>query len=114
MATTVRHGLPLLLEGQGKAEITVNDALVIMDACIDKATENAAAGDNDPPNSPANGKMWFVSATPTAGSAWAGHASQLALYYNGWIFITPSEGMVVYEKTTDILKDYNGTSWNSV
>lgn len=116
MAVTPIHRLPFLLEGQEKAADTVNHALTMVDSLTNKATENSNSGGNNPPDLPDDGEMWFVSGTPTAGTAWEGHANRIALWTDtwGWIFLIPKKGWRVYEKNSNKYRVFDGTTWNVV
>lgn len=107
MATTNLLGITLLEQAQAQKEITINQALSALDA----ATTHTVL-DKDlatPPVSPVAGDRYIVAASATG--AWAGKSGQIAFYDQGWRFITPSTGVVVY--VADEAKEYryNGTSW---
>ena len=49
-----------------------------------------------PPDSPAEGARYIVSASPTG--AWSGHSDDIAAYQDGaWAFYEPVEGLAVME-----------------
>lgn len=108
--STTNLALPQLIEGQASAETTHNDALNILDAI----NAPALIQDRDlsaAPGSPGEGEVWLVSGTPGGGDAWETHGADLAIYQTGWIFVTPTEGMVFFVEDEDVYIRYNGTAW---
>jgi len=57
-------------------------------------------GDNDPPNSPAEGNAYVVGSAGTG--AWAGHDDEVASFSSGsWVFDTPAAGWIATIVTLD-------------
>lgn len=73
----------------------------------------AEAQQNDPPVSPGTGQWYIIGTVPTG--AWVGHANDVA-YWNGtgWEFFDPYDGASVYNKSTDLNLNWNGTAWLGV
>lgn len=88
MSTTANIGFPYLVEGQAKAEVTVNEALSMLDASLQLSVKDRHL--STPPVSPAAGDRYIVATSPTGD--WAGHATHIAAYYGGWIFLVPKAG----------------------
>jgi hypothetical protein len=65
--------------------------------------------DTAPPGSPSNGDVYIPKATATG--AWATHEGDLAVYFDGWIFISPAAGMFGYIDDEAIWIGYDGTEW---
>ena len=115
MAVTDKFEFPILSDGQGSPEITLNTATVRQDilmhfAIINRTTTNA-------PIVPTNGDAYIIGGgTPSGGDAWEGHEDDIAYYSSGWIFITPFNGILVYNIDTDTVLVYDGTSnlWDDV
>lgn len=110
MTTTGNLGITLLEQGQSQKEVTVNEALTILDAVI-----GGGIIDKDlatPPVSPATGARYIVAASPTG--AWSGKAKNIAYYFNGgWRFIPPSEGVFVWVNDEDTMYVYDGSAWTA-
>lgn len=110
MATTPNLAITLIEQGQSQKEVTMNEAITILDSVI-----GGGVIDKDlatPPGSPAAGARYIVAAAPTG--AWTGKAKHIAFYYNGgWRFINPGEGLMVWVNDEDLLYVYNGTAWTS-
>lgn len=88
--------LPLLIAGQAQKEFFVNEALSLLDALHARAV---TASQPAPPASPAEGACYRVA--PAATGAWAGQEDRLAVRVAGvWHFIQPTDGMLVYDRTT--------------
>lgn len=107
MTTTNHLGITLVETSQAQKEVTVNEALAIIDAIL-----NTGAKDKDlatPPGSPAAGDVYIVAASPTGD--WAGHAYHVAYFDQIWKFITPNEGMTLWVNDENKLYAYDGASW---
>lgn len=108
MADTPNLGFPYLAEGQASAHTTHNDALNLLDSLCFPAVEdrNLAA----PPGSPAEGSRYIVAASATGD--WSGYDKYLAVYYSGWKFVAPVEGLKVWLKDEDMYVVYDGSIWH--
>lgn len=107
MATTSHLGVTLVEQAQAQKEITVNQALIRIDALL-----NTGAKDRDintPPASPVAGDVYIIGSTPTG--AWAGQARNIAYFDQVWRFITPQEGATLWVADEDVLYSFNGTAW---
>lgn len=94
-STTARLGLPNLFTAQAQKEMTVNEAFARIDALLHAVVEGIA---NDPPGSPADGECWIIGSQPTG--EWASAAGKIACRQAGnWLFVTPTNGMVVFDKS---------------
>lgn len=101
---TPRFGLPLLFAGQAQKEFYVNEAHALTDALLQAACEGEAAV---PPATPAEGESWLVA--PGAGGDWTGQEGKLAAFQSGtWLFVSPSDGMRVFDRGTGQILLYNG------
>lgn len=85
--------MPFLHESQAQAEITHNEALLILDITV-----QGRVIDRDltaPPGSPAEGDAYIVAATATGD--WVGKEDDIAYFFGGiWKFITPNEGWEIW------------------
>lgn len=107
MATTAHLGITLVEQAQASKEVTVNEALMKLDALL-----NTGARDKDlatPPASPAAGDVYIVAASPTG--AWAGQAGKVAYFDQLWRFISPREGLTLWVNDEDKAYSYNGAAW---
>lgn len=93
MTTTPKLGLVFLEEGQDQAEITHNDALIILDsiACLTVKDRDLSS----PPGGSVLGDAYFVAG---AGSGlWAGHGSDIAIFNgNNWVFVNLRTGWSIW------------------
>ncbi|CDO36838.1 Protein of unknown function [Novosphingobium mathurense] len=91
-----RFSLPLLYSGQSGKEVFVNEAF----ARIDAALHCSILGENtDPPENPADGDNWLISADATG--EWAGYENAIACRQSGnWIFLAPHEGMRIFDRSS--------------
>lgn len=103
-STTPRLGMPLLFVGQTQKEFYVNEAHALIDGLMHCAIEGML---QSPPADPLNGQAWLVDAGSIGG--WMGHDGDLAFYQGGnWIFVTPSEGMTIYDKAASQFARFSG------
>lgn len=106
-STSPRHALPMLFAGQSQKEMTVNEAIVAVDALLHPAIEAVVTS---PPTAPANGKCWLVGTAATG--AFAGQTDRIAAWSEGgWRFLSPREGMRVYDISSDAYRVYIGGNW---
>lgn len=93
MSETARLALPLLTAGQAQKEVTVNEALQLLDLVTQARV--VAVGLDQPPAVPVEGQCWVVGEAPV--DAWTGHAGALAGWTaGGWRFVAPVEGMTLW------------------
>ena len=108
MATTNNLAITKLEQSQAQKDVTVNEALIKIDALI-----NTAIIDKDlatPPGSPREGDLYIVAAGATGD--WSGEEGKLAHYNNSsWNFITPNEGALFWIADEDQLYVYDGSFW---
>lgn len=107
MTTTPHLGLTLLEMAQAQKEVTMNTALVALDAVLN--TGAISKNINTPPSSPSTGDVYIVAASPTG--AWVGQAGNIAFYNQTWQFITPREGMLLWVNDESLIYTYNGSAW---
>jgi hypothetical protein len=105
---TPNLGLPQLAADQAQKHVTVNEALLGLDALVQLAVldRDLAA----PPGSPAQGARYLVAASPTG--AWAGHADHIAAWLDGaWRFFIPGAGWLAWVADEAALLAWNGSAW---
>lgn len=88
-------------------EITHNEALVIIDAILNRGVDRKAI--NNPPANPIEGDAYIIGSIPTGD--FAKHAGELVFYSNRWIFVTPKKDLTIWAKDEDVLYTYDGSSW---
>lgn len=59
---------------------------------------------SDPPDNPFDGDAYYVE--PQGTGAWFGHGGKIAYYDNGWYFILPQIGALIWDEYTDTLRTY--------
>lgn len=83
MASSPDLGINLLAQGQATPDVTVNEAIILLQALLYGVK---SLGDNTPPGSPTEGDSYVVGTSPTG--AWAGKINKIAVYYGGsWRFV---------------------------
>ncbi|MCP5361015.1 MAG: DUF2793 domain-containing protein, partial [Hyphomicrobiales bacterium] len=107
MTNTTNLSLTLLEQSQSQKEVTMNEALVRLDAVINRGVEDKDL--NTPPGSPTAGDMYIVAASATGD--WTGYEDRLAYYEQVWRFILPNEGMTIWVNDENRLYSYDGTVW---
>ena len=109
MTNTPHLGMALVEQAQAQKEITVNMALMQIDALLN--THAIDKDINTPPGSPVQGDVYIVGGSPT--SLWSGHAKELTYFDQIWRFVTPNEGMVIWVADEDKLYIFDGADWNA-
>ncbi len=107
MTTTPHLGITLVEQAQAQKEVTVNTALVRIDAILNSGAKSRAVA--TPPGSPVAGDLYIVAASPTGD--WTGKAGNIAYFDAIWKFITPAEGLTLWVNDEDLLYSYNGAAW---
>ena len=108
MAGTPRLALPFLSVGQAQKEFTHNEALQTLDVLVAGAVEQPPLA--NPPTSPELGACYIVAAGAT--DAWAGKAQCVAAWTSGgWRFVSPADGMILYERTSGTCAAFRNGAW---
>jgi hypothetical protein len=105
---TTRLDLPFIASGQAQKELFHNEALSRIDAALHAVAQ--AIGDDTPPSAPVAGQCWIIGTTPTGD--WVGQADALAAWTDdGWRFIAPPPGMIVWLPASGIEARFDGSAW---
>lgn len=108
MVDTAHLGLPMLEAAQAQKHVTVNEALVRLDALISLSVRSRLS--NTPPVSPMEGDRYIVGSNATG--AWTGEDDTVAVYLNGyWVFLEPQAGWVAWveDEATKVLYTHQWT-----
>lgn len=106
--TTPIYDLPELDQNQASpnAYLLHNLALRYLEA----VNTTAIGVINNPPSSPNDGDLYIVDSAPTG--IFAGKANNLAMFFGGWYFVSPSSRMApLYVESSSSFKIYNGSTW---
>lgn len=107
MSASPRFGLPFLAPGQAQKELFHNEALATLDCALHACVEDVLAA---PPGAPEPGQAWIVAAGSTG--AWADKTGQLAGWTEGgWRFVSPTPGMIVWNKAEGHWIHWRGSGW---
>jgi hypothetical protein len=105
---TARHGLALLVAGQGQKDVTHNEALVLVDALLGAVVEQRDL--SAPPAIPGAGSVWLVA--EGASGDWFGKAGELAIWTaGGWRFAPIPDGMALYIRAEGVTVRKVGGTW---
>lgn len=107
MTLTTNLAISLLEQSQAQKEITINQALMRIDALMNTGAKSRST--STPPASPSAGDVYIMTTSPTG--AWAGQAGKIAWFDSIWRFLTPGEGMSLWVCDEDLLATYNGSAW---
>lgn len=109
--TTPVLGLQLTAAGQSQKHVTVNEALLHLDALVHLAVVERDR--NAPPAAPAEGERYLVGAAPTG--AFSGHAGAVAWFSGGaWSFHAPNAGWRAFVVAENALLIFDGTVWTGL
>ena len=105
---TMRCGLPLLQPAQAQKHVTVNDAMMRLDALVNLVLNSASVP--VPPAVVVDGQCWAV--PPGATGAWAGHGGEIAIGANGgWVFANPQRGQRAFVLDRGAQALWTGKAW---
>lgn len=108
MTDTERMSLPLLAPAQAQKHVTVNEALLRLDALTHLTL--ASVGVVTPPVAAPDGEVYAV--PPGAVNAWAGQEGKLALRIGGgWVFVRPQAGWRAVVLDTGDAVIWDGRDW---
>ncbi len=108
MSNTSTLGLPLVQPSQAQKHVTVNEALVRLDALAQLTLGSRTLG--TPPGAPGEGDLYFVPSG--ASGAWSGAEGTLALFANGgWAFVSPKTGWRAWVADEGVEASFDGVDW---
>lgn len=106
--TTSNNGLPLLMPAQAQKHVTVNDALLRLDAMVDLVLQSLTR--TTPPELAPDGMCWAVPAGAVNG--WQGKAGLIAIAANGgWVFAAPKYGRRAFVADQGVQAIHDGQVW---
>lgn len=108
MARTAQIDLPLVMPAQAQKHVTVNEALVRLDAAAQLRVASSALA--EPPASGVDGRAYLVPQGATGG--WAGMTGKVAVWNNGgWLFLEPRPGWRAWDEEKGGHHLFDGTAW---
>ena len=108
MTDTANLLLPLLQAAQAQKHVTVNEALLRLDALVQLRL--VSISENDPPVLAAEGAAYGVASG--AVNAWEGRAGQIAIFVNGgWEFVLPLPGWRAFVADVSSMAVFDGDAW---
>jgi len=101
-------GLPLVQAAQAQKHVTLNEALVLLDACAQIGLVSVST--TVPPALAIDGECYGIPSGATA--AWAVNIGDIAIRSNGgWIFVTPQTGWNAWITDQNSGAIYDGGAW---
>ncbi|MHA6288211.1 DUF2793 domain-containing protein [Maricaulis sp. CAU 1757] len=109
--TTPRLGLPLIQPAQAQKHVTVNEALLALDALVMTAVESRSVIEQ--PTGPLEGQAWIVPAG-ASGADWSTvPAGEIAYWRDGsWHVVTPASGRRVHVADEDHEVRFGSAGWH--
>lgn len=108
--TTNNLKLPLLIQSQANKELCHNEALIIIDAILNNGIKLKDL--TEPPETYSTGDLFLIGNNATG--IYTNHDNQLTFYYNGWHFLIPRAGMLLFSIVDAKLMYYNESSWKLI
>ena len=105
MNETKNLNLPLLRQGQLNKDITVNDALTLIDSLLNASLKTLTPFQS-PPADLEEGDLILIA--PNATESFEGKGGCIAFYNNGWRFIKPREGLILWVRESKAMAVFNG------
>ncbi|BBF93530.1 DUF2793 domain-containing protein [Blastochloris tepida] len=108
MSDSPNLALPFLAAGQAQKHVTLNEALLMLDALVQCAVESRTLA--APPATPTDGQR-FVVAGGGAGE-WAGQGGAIAVSADGgWRFIAPRDGWQAFVRDEGVVLSFLAGAW---
>lgn len=108
MSDTPLLSLPLVEPSQAQKHVTVNEALLRIDALTQLSLLDTALA--TPPSSPVEGDCYAVPVGAT--NHWAGQDGQVAVFSNGgWVFLSPRAGWRAWLADAGAPGTFDGVDW---
>ena len=105
---TPKLSLPVIMPAQAQKHITHNEALERIDLFVQMTLEATDA--TSAPAAPQEGESWAIGSGATG--LWSGQDGMIASFRGGgWLFVTPSEGWLAWDKSVSVLKVWSGGAW---
>lgn len=111
MSNSYNLELPLLMAQQAQKHVTMNEALLRLDALTQMrfVSRNATV----PPSAPVEGMAYALPQSGLSG-AWLGQEGKIALAGNGdWVYLTPKQGWIAYVEDEATRIEMTPTGWQS-
>ncbi|MGC9420102.1 MAG: DUF2793 domain-containing protein [Rhodovulum sp.] len=108
MTETANLSLPLLQAAQAQKHVTVNEALVKLDALAQLCVQSVSLA--EPPTGVRDGQAWGVASGASA--EWAGQDGRIAISDNGgWVFAVPQAGWRAWVVDSLTEMRHDGVRW---
>ncbi|WP_298358459.1 DUF2793 domain-containing protein [uncultured Litoreibacter sp.] len=108
MSETAKLKLPLVAAAQAQKHVTVNEALVAIDAAVQLNVESRTLG--SPPLVVVDGESYLVPVG--AVNAWDQQDGKIASFVNGgWRFLTPDTGWQMWVEDEVVRLTFDGADW---
>lgn len=105
MNETKNLQLPLLRQGQLNKDITVNDAFTLIDSILNASLKTLTPF-TLPPSDLEEGDLILVGKNAT--ESFYGKDGFITFYNNGWRFIKPREGLILWVRDEKSIALFNG------
>jgi hypothetical protein len=99
-----------LVSGQDGAETTVNGDLNLIDVLLQGSVKDRDL--TAPPGSESDGDAYLIASGATG--AWSGKDGQVAYYFSGYYYRTPTEGWRLWVDDEDKFLIYTGSAWTEI
>jgi hypothetical protein len=107
--TTPNNKIAMLLAHQTKKEVTINEAILAIDALLNNYVDKMDIEDLDAIQTPLPGRLYIIGQTPKV--KLKGQENHLAYFYQGWRFIAPNKGLLLWVEEKQNYYRYDGERW---
>ena len=105
MQETLNLKLPLLKQGQLNKDLTLNEALTLIDCILNSGLESLDKF-SSPPQNLEDGKLILTGNNNS--ESFENFPNHIAFYKNGWRFLKPKEGLLLWVKSLKALHIFDG------
>jgi len=113
MATPIA-GLKTMPTNATKNEAIFNEDMILLEALTYRGVVSRSLLDPSTISSPApsNGTIYLVpDGSPNAVGDWASHGGDVAVYYDGWRYLPPAEGLTLWVSDESQIVQYRSSVW---
>ncbi len=114
--STPKAGLKTMPTGTLKNEQVFNEAVILLEALLYRGVASRAVLDPSGISpSPSNGDVYLINdGSPTSTGDWSGQGGKIAVYFNGWRFLPPGEGLTLWITDETQRVQYRSGVWVDV
>jgi hypothetical protein len=110
MTKTPHLAIPLLVPNQAQKEITLNEALLLIEVLLVGVAKDIYL--KQPPDNAGEQDIYIIGENPT--DIWQHKANHIAYFFQGWRYCAPKEGMSMFVLKTSASYRFINNNWEKL